>query len=56
MIPLISFGTEQISGLQSANFQCNIWCVFIVNTEAELTLSYSFNSGQVGYCGYLIIM
>jgi hypothetical protein len=30
--------------------------VFTVNIEALSALSYSFNSGHVGYCGYLIIM
>ena len=35
---------------------CNFEFVFTVNTKAVPTLSYSFNSGQVGYCGYLIIM
>jgi hypothetical protein len=34
----------------------NFWCAFTVNTEAVSALSYSYNSGQVGYCGYVIIM
>ena len=54
-------GTEQISGLLSTNLNvlkilCNFQRTFNVNTEAVLTLSYSINSGKVGYCGYLIIM
>jgi hypothetical protein len=61
MFPLIVFLTEQISVLLSANLNvvnilCNFQQVFTVNTEAVSTLSYSFNSGHVGYCGYLIIM
>ena len=50
----------QISGLLSANLNvvkipCNFQRAFTVNTEALPSLSDSFNSGQVGYCSYLII-
>ena len=46
MFPLIVFGTEQISGLLSANLNivkilCDFQCVFTVNTEAVPTLSYT---------------
>jgi hypothetical protein len=35
---------------------CTYQHAFTVNTVAVPALSYSFNSGQLGYCGYLIIM
>jgi hypothetical protein len=55
------FDTEQISGVPSTNLNivkilCNFRHEFIVNTEAVPAINYSFNSGGVGYCGYLIII
>jgi hypothetical protein len=50
-----------MSGLLSTNLNvvrilCNFQRAFTVNTEAVPTVMYSFNSGRVGYCGYLVIM
>jgi hypothetical protein len=55
-VPSTILGTEQISGLLSANLNvvkilCNFQHVFTVNTEAVRALS-----SQMGSCGYLIIM
>ena len=48
-------------GLLNANLNivkilCNFQRALAVNTEAVPALSYSFNSGHVGYCGYLVVL
>ena len=50
-----------MSGLLSANLNvvkmmCIFWHALTVNTEAIHALRNRFNSGQVGYGVYLIIM